>query len=63
MLGLRLRQGIALNWLQEHLPVNDPRQAAIDELIQMGILETTTSHLRLTHRGLLVADSVIARLL
>ncbi|MEM6459713.1 MAG: radical SAM family heme chaperone HemW [Planctomycetota bacterium] len=63
MLGLRLREGIGLAWLDDHLPSGDRRHAAIDELIGLGMLERTATHLRLTRRGLFVADSVIAKLL
>ncbi len=63
MLGLRLRLGVQLDWLQANLLPDDPRHATIDELIQIGMLEKTESHLRLTRRGLFLADSVIAKLL
>lgn len=63
MLGLRLRQGLALDWVSEHIPPIDPRHTTIDELIQIGMLERTNTNLRLTHQGLFLADSVIAELL
>ena len=63
MLGLRLREGVAFDWLSAHLPADDLRRETIDELIELRMLETSKSHLRLTHAGLFVADAVIAKLL
>ena len=63
MLGLRLRQGVALDWLTERLANDDRRRCTIDELIDLQMLETTPTHLRLTDQGLFVADTVIAKLL
>jgi oxygen-independent coproporphyrinogen-3 oxidase len=63
MLRLRLREGVPLTWLEMNLPPADPRHAAIEELRALGMLERTATHLRLTARGLFVADPVIARLL
>jgi oxygen-independent coproporphyrinogen-3 oxidase len=63
MLLLRLREGAALHWLERALDPTDRRWDAIAELIAIGMLERTATHLRLTHAGLFVADSVIAKLL
>lgn len=63
MLGLRLLEGVSRQWLREQIPKNDPRWIDISELTQMGMLQQTDSHLRLTKQGLLVADMVIERLL
>jgi oxygen-independent coproporphyrinogen III oxidase len=63
MLGLRLRRGLEVDWVNQHLTPDDPRHTTIDELIQINMLERTDTHLRLTHRGLFLADSVIAKLL
>jgi len=63
MLGLRLREGLTLDWINQHVPPNDPRIETIDEMVQLNFLERTTTHLRLTHQGLFLADSVIAKLL
>jgi len=63
MLGLRMRQGVLLDWLVSHLHADDDRWQAIDELIGLGMLERTETHLRLTHQGVFVADTVIAKLL
>ncbi|MEM8739383.1 MAG: radical SAM family heme chaperone HemW [Planctomycetota bacterium] len=63
MLGLRLAEGVALDWLRRHLPADDRRHDAIDEMIDLNLLERTPARLRLTRAGLFVADSVIAKLL
>jgi coproporphyrinogen III oxidase-like Fe-S oxidoreductase len=63
MLGLRLRQGLPLDWVSEHIPPTDPRHVTIEELMQIDLLERARTHLRLTHKGLFLADSVIAKLL
>jgi len=63
MLRLRLRQGVAQKWLKNHLPNNDPRWAVITEWMDLGMLEQTDTHLRLTPQGLFVADTVIGKLL
>jgi coproporphyrinogen III oxidase-like Fe-S oxidoreductase len=63
MLGLRLREGLKLDWINDHIPQDDARQQTIDEMIQLSLLERTKTHLRLTHQGLFLADSVIAKLL
>ncbi|MEM9883090.1 MAG: coproporphyrinogen-III oxidase family protein [Planctomycetota bacterium] len=63
MLGLRLREGVSITWLDANLPADDRRHAAIDEMIDIGMLERTATHLRLTRPGLFVADSVIVKLL
>jgi oxygen-independent coproporphyrinogen-3 oxidase len=61
MLRLRLIDGIDLAWLEPRL--NASRRAAIEEHTREGLLERTPDHLKLTERGLLLADNVIADLL
>ncbi|MEO1236822.1 MAG: radical SAM family heme chaperone HemW [Planctomycetota bacterium] len=63
MLGLRLAEGLDLDWIETHVEPDAPRREAVAELIEIGMLERTASRLRLTRRGLFVADSVIAKLL
>lgn len=63
MLGLRLSDGIERAWVHENVSAGHRRAAAIDELLGLDMLEHTPTHLRLTRRGLFVADSVIAKLL
>jgi len=63
MLGLRLLEGVRRTWLSENIPPDDPRHTTIGELTDLGLLEITPTHLRLTSEGLFVADAVIAKLL
>lgn len=63
MLRLRLRDGVEREWLESHLDKNDTRHTRLRELTEMGMLEWAQNRLRLTRRGLFVADSVIAELL
>ena len=63
MMGLRLRDGVALAWLSQALPADDPRWAVIHQAIADNLLEQTATHLRLTRRGLLLADDLLMRLI
>ena len=63
MLGLRLRDGIAWSWIQAELEAGDPRRSTIDQMIELGLMERHAGRLRLTRRGLFVADSVIGQFL
>jgi len=63
MLGLRLREGIELDWLAQNLSETDRRNATIQEIVDLDLLERSEGRLRLTPEGLFVADAVIARLL
>ena len=67
MLALRTREGVTLDWLAANLPATDPRQAdrraTIDEMLELNMLERTATHLRLTRRGLFLADAIVAKLL
>ena len=66
MLGLRLIEGIERAGLERLLARGrrgDERAAAIDRHVAAGLLERTPSHLRLSRRGLLLADGVLADLL
>lgn len=58
MMGLRLREGVTCASLPPDLP--DP--ARVQALIDLGLLDRTPTHLRLTDRALPVSDSVIAEL-
>lgn len=60
MMGLRLREGVETAWL------NAAFAERADDLAMMrdaGLLEDDADRTRLTRRGLLVADSVLARLI
>ena len=63
MLRLRLAEGVAWDWLEANVPPGDERWRAVDEMIEIGMLERADGFLRLTRRGRFVADSVIAKLL
>ncbi len=59
MMGLRLLEGVPMNIV----PDDNARHAIIDELIAIDMLERAGDRLRLTRRGLFVADMVFAKLL
>ena len=61
MLRLRLIEGASLEWLERRLAPR--RRGVIERFIQDGLLERTRSQLRLTRRGLLLADTVVTDLL
>ncbi len=61
MLRLRLNDGASLDWLQRAL--SRKRQDAIAQFLADGLLEQTATHLRLTPRGLMIADSIFTELL
>ncbi|MFA9479175.1 radical SAM family heme chaperone HemW [Phycisphaerales bacterium AB-hyl4] len=63
MLGLRLSEGVTLDWLAATLPSDDARWQRIEEHVGHGLLERTSTHLRLTRDGLFVADTLIGTLL
>jgi oxygen-independent coproporphyrinogen-3 oxidase len=61
MLRLRLIEGAPLPWVDRRL--SRERLQTVARLLNEGLLQRTATHLRLTRRGLRVADSVIAELL
>lgn len=63
MLGLRLREGIDAEWFDQHPALRDDQRETVNEWINLGVLERTHGQLRLTRKGLFVADTVIAKLL
>ncbi len=63
MLRLRLREGVPESWIQTRLRDDRSRQQKIQEFIAMGMLEAVDGCIRLTRRGLFVADAVITQLL
>lgn len=67
MLRLRLVEGVARDWLAARLDPSRPatarRWAAIHRHIAAGLLEHTPTHLRLTRRGLLLANEVLVDLI
>ena len=63
MLGLRMREGICRTWIDSHVQPVSPRGQMIQQMIKAAVLEKTDTHIRLTDRGLFVADTVISQLL
>jgi len=63
MLGLRLLEGMTITAIEKLLIDDLGRAAKIEELIGINMLERTDTHIRLTRRGLFVADSVLAELI
>jgi oxygen-independent coproporphyrinogen-3 oxidase len=63
MLGLRLREGLDAGWLLGHPDLREHQRQAIDASVRLGFLEQADGRLRLTRKGLFVADSVIAQVL
>jgi len=63
MLGLRLREGIDAGWFDSHPCLRKDQAETAQEWVQRGLIERVDGRLRLTKRGLFVADSVIVKLL
>lgn len=64
MLGLRMRAGIDLGTFKETLGIGDLRDSrAVAHLMDGGFLGVTQGRMRITDRGLLVANELIAQLL
>lgn len=61
MMRLRLSDGVATGWLDEHATV-EQRQTIVRH-VEQGLLEIVDRHVRLTRSGLMVADSVLGELL
>jgi len=62
MLGLRMTEGVDCDELQQRFGVDvcDLYEAEIDRLSEEGLIEFADSHIRLTHRGVLLANEVMA---
>ena len=66
MLGLRLIDGIGLERVEELLTAGErgaARRATIDRHMWAGLLDERDDHLRLSGRGLLLADTVLSELM
>ena len=63
MLGLRLREGVDADWFDQHPALRQDQRDTADEWVRLDLLQRTDGRLRLTRKGLFVADSVIAKLL
>lgn len=57
MLGLRLREGIPESWLDAHAT------AALEDLIDRGLIERAGQRVRVTKPGRLLADGIVSDLL
>jgi coproporphyrinogen III oxidase-like Fe-S oxidoreductase len=65
MLGLRLVEGMTLERVDAALrddPESARRRASIEHAMRGGLLERVGDRLRLTRRGLLLADEVVGGL-
>lgn len=63
MLALRLNDGVCLQWLEEVLATDNPRQAEIEMMVDNALLIRSDGRLRLSHEGIFLANAVIERLL
>lgn len=61
MLRLRLIDGVERRWLDQH--VDENRRRIIERLIDDDMLDRTDTHIRLTERGLMLADWVTGQVL
>lgn len=61
MMRLRLLDGVPLRWIADH--ADTTRLEVINRFVEQGLLERTDTRVKLTRRGLLVADSVTGELL
>ncbi len=65
MLGLRLREGISADTVEARFGIDPIRhfEVALERLIAQGLLTLEHRRLRLTHRGLLLANTALAEFL
>jgi len=65
MLGLRLRSGIDTTRITDRFDIDPLQQYArqISKLVKLELLEQQGTNLKLTHRGLLLANTVLAEFL
>ncbi len=63
MLGLRLNEGVGLGYFEARFGValRDVYGQAVDEIVELGLLEEEAGRLRLTERGRLLGNEVFAR--
>ena len=64
IMGLRMISGISIAGLQKRFGIDPVAYygATLDRLIEQGLLRHDNDHLRLSKRGLLLADTVMAKL-
>jgi putative oxygen-independent coproporphyrinogen III oxidase len=64
VLGLRLAEGVPLEWLERHLAsAPDPNAAAVDRYVDAGLMVVRDGRVALTDRGVLLSDTIFAELI
>jgi len=64
VMGLRMVEGVSYSTLYERYGINlsDHYGDILDPLLENGFVEFTDSHFRLTHRGMQIANQILAKL-
>jgi oxygen-independent coproporphyrinogen-3 oxidase len=62
VLGLRLADGIPLEWLERHLGGPSEGQAGIGRYLAAGVMAVRDGRIALTDRGVLLSDTIFAEL-
>jgi len=64
VLGLRLAEGVPLEWLERHLaPAPDPGAQVVDRYVEAGLMAVRAGRIALTDRGVLLSDTIFAELI
>jgi oxygen-independent coproporphyrinogen-3 oxidase len=64
VLGLRLADGVPLEWLERHLaPAQDPGAPVVDRYVEAGLMAVRAGRVALTDRGVLLSDTIFAELI
>jgi oxygen-independent coproporphyrinogen-3 oxidase len=64
VLGLRLVDGVPLEWLERHLaPAQDPGAPVVDRYVEAGLMAVRAGRVALTDRGVLLSDTIFAELI
>ena len=63
VLGLRLADGVPLEWLEQHLAAGPgPRGPDVARYLSAGVMEVRDGRVALTDRGVLLSDTIFAEL-
>ena len=63
VLGLRLAEGVPLEWLERHLAAPPgPGAPGVDRYVEAGLMAIRDGRVALTDRGVLLSDTVFAEL-
>jgi oxygen-independent coproporphyrinogen-3 oxidase len=63
VLGLRLAEGVPLEWLERHLAAAaGPGASAVDRYVSAGLMAVRDGRVALTDRGVLLSDTIFAEL-